>query len=512
LEAAGATTEWWERRGFWAFLVVLSILPLLYPQFPPMVDLPGHIGRYKIAMGDSELLARFYRFQWHLSGNLGADLIIIPLSWLVGPEAATKFVVTLIPPLMVTALLAISRTVHGQLSPTAAMVVPLVYTQPFLYGFINYMLSATFALWALYLFYVLGRAGRMRLRAALLVPIGFILFVTHVSGWGILGLTALAVEWSRYRTMGCKPYEAAWKASLQMTPLMLPLLLLLSWQSDAAGETTDWFLWFRKISLSAMLFRDLWPAADRAAGIFLNAFVGLMLIKRLRRLDPAIGFGSLAIFGAFLLLPFVIFGSAYSDIRLLPISLMLLFVAVQPLPPEDRRIAQFLASAATAFAVVQIVAVTIAFAVAGDRLRNQLSVIDAVDRGARIAVAVGRCGYWTLPRADHLSSMAIVRKEAFVNDQWFLPGSVSLVVHYPEAGAYAHDPSQVMFEDDCGPKLLNDWMAGLPADAFDYVWLIDTVPMPRAYSPNWQLVAERPGSRLYRKLAPRQAGRVSTQP
>lgn len=500
---------WWESRWFACALILLSVVPLLYPPFPPLVDLPSHMGRYKIAMGDSALLARFFEFRWQLSGNLGADLLIVPLSWIVGPVAATKFIVTLIPPLTVGAVLAVSKTVLGRHSPTAALAVPLTYTQPFLYGFLNYVLAVALALWIFCLFLRLGRAGRLKVRAALMVPLGFALFITHVSGWGILGLIAFASEWVRLRAEGHGPGKAIGLAAVQMVPLVLPLFLLLLWQSGASGTTWGWLDWRRKLRWSMMLFRDGWPAVDKLTSVALFALAIAILLVNSFRIDRLLGFSALALLGAFLALPFILFGSALGDIRIVPVMLMLLFAGVRATADKDQRPAMILASAVAAFVVLRVAAVTVSFAHAADRQKEQLAVLDRVERGSRIAVAVGdKCSDWKLPRSDHLGSMAIVRREAFVNDQWYLPGSVSLIVRNPEAGAYATDPSQLLPYGRCGPEVLDQWMERLPASAFDHVWLLETEAMPKRFAGEWRLVAERPGSRLYA----RQAGRVSTQP
>ena len=43
-------------------LMALSTIPLLYPANPPLVDLFGHMGRYRVQLdlGTSPLLQRFY--------------------------------------------------------------------------------------------------------------------------------------------------------------------------------------------------------------------------------------------------------------------------------------------------------------------------------------------------------------------------------------------------------------------------------------------------------------------
>jgi len=504
---------WWETRWFAAALIALSVVPMLYPGFPPLVDLPSHMGRYKIAMGDSSYLARYFDFRWQLSGNLGADLLIVPLAWVAGPVAATKIVTILIPPLIVAATLAIGKQAHGRLSPCAAMAVPLVYTLPFLYGFLNYMLAVALALWVYYLFVRLGRAGRLKLRAALMAPMALLLFITHISGWGIVGLIAFASEWVRLRETGQSAARAASGSAIQMLPLALPLLLLLAWQSEAVGTTKYWFDWKLKILWSATLFRDSWRVLDSLTLLVVYALMAIVLLARPFRIDRSLGMGALALFIAFAVLPFVIFGSSLSDIRLLPVPLMLLFAGVRPFEAGQHRLAIGTATAVAAIVLSRMALVTLSFAQASDRQRQQLSVLGHVERGARVAVAVGgKCRFWPLPRSDHLGSMAIVRREAFANDQWFLPGSVSLIVHYPLAGSYASDPSQFLPNDGCAPEDLAAWVQRLPATAFDYMWLLETGPVAARLTTGWVLVAQGPDSRLYRKERPYRAGRLNTQP
>ena len=64
----------------------------------------------------------------------------------------------------------------------------------FLFGFLNFTLSMALAFLAFGLWLRLGRLGRTKLRAALFVPLSFILFLTHAFGWGTLGLLAFSAE------------------------------------------------------------------------------------------------------------------------------------------------------------------------------------------------------------------------------------------------------------------------------------------------------------------------------
>ena len=54
-------------------MALLSMVPLLWPDIPPLVDLPGHMGRYRVQLDlhTYPWLTDWYNFQWQLIGNLG---------------------------------------------------------------------------------------------------------------------------------------------------------------------------------------------------------------------------------------------------------------------------------------------------------------------------------------------------------------------------------------------------------------------------------------------------------
>ena len=112
---------WWERRSTVAALVLLSALPLLWPDVPPLLDLPGHIGRYRVQLdgATSPALQSYYMFEWRLIGNLGVDLLVMPLARIFGLELAVKLIVLAIPPMTVAGFLWVSREVAGRVPPSA---------------------------------------------------------------------------------------------------------------------------------------------------------------------------------------------------------------------------------------------------------------------------------------------------------------------------------------------------------------------------------------------------------
>src|SRR6478752_7322951 len=116
-EVANVVRPWWESRLCIALVVVATMIPLLYPKIPPLVDLFGHMGRYRVELdlAQSPWLQRYYDYHWAAIGNLGVDLLVVPLSKLVGLEPAVKWIVLMIPPLTVAGFLWVADEVHGRI-------------------------------------------------------------------------------------------------------------------------------------------------------------------------------------------------------------------------------------------------------------------------------------------------------------------------------------------------------------------------------------------------------------
>ena len=41
---------WWQTRGFIVAAMAAAIVPLLWPPIPPLTDLLGHIGSYRVQL------------------------------------------------------------------------------------------------------------------------------------------------------------------------------------------------------------------------------------------------------------------------------------------------------------------------------------------------------------------------------------------------------------------------------------------------------------------------------
>ena len=483
-----AQLRWWQTRAFVLLMVLVAIVPLLWPTIPPLVDLPGHMGRYRVQLdrGAHGWLSGWYDFNWSLIGNLGIDLLIEPLAPILGLEVAVKLIVILIPALTVSGLLWIAREVHGRIPATALFALPLAYGYPFQFGFVNFALSMAIALNLFALWLRLARLHHLTLRAVLFVPLSCALWVCHTFGWGVLGVLAFSAEMIRQHDLRKDRASGHWleswiRAGLGCLPLALPFVLMIAWRSGdhVTGQTADWFRWPSKMNWVLMVLRDRWMALDIASVTVL--FVILLKGIRDSRVEYSRNLVLSALFlgAVYILLPRIVFGSAYADMRLAPFVLAVALIALRPKPGLSMRGAAVIASLGLAFFGVRIVATTASYHLYSERYDAVLPALDHVPVGAKIVTFVGRrCqDDWTYSRLEHIPAIALERRLAYTNDQWSMPGAQLLTARYYPAGSFAHDPSQVVTDRYCR----GEWwrpitlaMRWFPRKAFDYVWLLNT--------------------------------------
>ncbi len=481
----GGPRHWWDDKRFLLLVVIIMAIPLLLPQLPPLVDLPGHMARYRVSLdiASSPPLQDFFSFQWRLIGNLGIDLLVIPLERIFGLELAVKLIVIAIPVLTASGMIWIAREVHGQIPPTLFFALPLAYGHPFHFGFVNFALAMALALNAFALWLRLGRLGRLKLRAQLFVPIGLLLWLCHTFGWATLCVLAFSAELVRDHDEEGGWYLPFVHAAIQCLSLAPPMLLMLAWRSDqGGGETGDWFKWDIKWRWLTMILRDRWMDFDKASVAMLVVVLLWAAVARILQFSRMLMLTTAFLCVTYVLLPRVVFGSAYADMRLTPYMLAFALIAIRPKPGEGSRAFLPVIIASLLFFGVRIGATTISFAEHGARANQALAALDHVPHGARMISFVRReCGLpWDTSRMEHLPAMATVRRHAFTNDQWNMPGGQLLAIKKADAPGFDRDASQLVSTRRCYRepwRPLSTSLAKFPRDAFDYLWLID----PPAY-------------------------------
>ena len=500
----GHKLHWWQTRWFVVAMVIVAMIPLFWPDIPPLVDLPGHMGRYRVQLDGAAYpwLAEWYDFRWALIGNLGVDLLIEPLAPIFGLELAVKLIIMAIPALTVSGLLWIAREVHGRIPATALFALPLAYSYPFQFGFVNFALSMALALNLFALWLRMGRLGNLKLRAIVFVPLSCALWVCHTFGWGVLGILAFSAEMIRQHDLrkdgrGGHWLESWTRAAIGCLPLALPFLMMVLWRSGdhVTGKTMDWFNWRAKVGWVIMVLRDRWMAFDLASATVL--FVILLKGVRDHRVEYSrnLLLSTLFLTAIFVLLPRIVFGSAYADMRLAPFVIAIALIALRPRHGLSFRGASTLAALGLLFCGARFVGTTISYIQFDREYDRTLAALDHVPKGARLLTMVGRTcrDEWLYSRLEHAAGIALERRIAYANDQWSMAGGQLLTVRYTPAGRFAHDPSQLVTDRRCRGEWwrpLRVSLAYLPREAFDYAWLINPPPVEPAFmtglTPIWR--------------------------
>ena len=500
---------YWRRPWFLLALSLLTAVPLLLPDTPPLVDLPGHLGRYRIQLDldSSEHLQRFFAFDWQLIGNLGVDLLVVPLAALVGLEPAVKLIVIAIPPLTAAGIFWTAHEVHGRVPPMTLFAIPFAYSFPFNFGFINFALSIAFAFLALAWWLSLTRNGRFRLRAAFFLAVSCVVWLCHAFGWGVLGVLVWGSEFARTREDGRTTLKSGVAATLSCAPLMAPIVLMALWRGGTAEGLTSGFFQFdlKLFALSATL-RDRWLPWDALGAAAALVLLAAPAFDRRLSFAPALAVPALLFAILFLLFPTKLFGSAYADARLVPVAIMVGLTALRLRPPAANGAPKAMAALGCLFIAARLGGNFVSFAQADSEARQHLAVVEPVPMGSRVLfLAEQQCGLaWALPRTSHLGSFVIVRRYGFANDQWDVPGAQLLRIVYEVPDAFRADPSQFFVPEACsganesaviryaggGSSQIPSReaaLAGFPRAAFDYVWVIG---------------APAPGDALHPELTP----------
>lgn len=475
--------------AFWLALLVLSALPLLIPAIPPLVDLPGHMGAYQLALhpADRPSLAHFYDHHWYLIGNLGVDLLMVPAGSVFGVEAGTKLVVTLIPVMTVLGFLLVARVAHGRLPPTTLIALPFAYNYPFHYGFVNYCLGMALMGLAFALWMRLADRERFLLRGMVFALIAPTIWIAHAVAWALLCVVCGSEELWRQRQARQNWPIAIGRAIVRCLPLCGPVLLMPFSPHEGPSAIGGFLQPVGILKWIVALNRDRWMTFDIGATIFVAVILVLAAFGRFGlRFTPRLGWPAAALLLLYVLAPQTINGSDFVSARIIPfaVAFALLAIRAEPIDAPHRR---WIMLVAVAFFLARTAGTTLSLWLYDRSYREALIALDRMPDGSRIAAFSPQgCApsfrYWANPRLQHLASIAILRQGAFTNDQWTIKGLQLVRTRFAQASPLLGDPSEVVTLEPCtrpGVRYLPDALAAVPRGAFDYVWLLGVPPESR---------------------------------
>lgn len=493
LFAAQPAPEMAERDPFvplrWpvvALVCLLFLLPWLFVSTPPIIDVPGHMGRMAVALapGDSALHA-FFSFTWIPVLNLGSDALIVTLSPALGLIGSTWLVCAATPVLTALGVIAVARTLNPRGATALPWALIFVMNWPFLYGFLNYSLTIGFALLAVALWFRLER--RPALRAGLYLALLPLLMVSHAVG-GTMAAILIASQEAGRREIWRRANWTRSKASAisrALWPLsgVVAFVILWMWLAPPTSGETRWLVSL-KIDSVIMALRDQNVILDigSVAAAFTVLIVGRRWGARYRNgtLVPVIAAASLVV-----LAPSVLNAAHHIDTRLAPVALMLA-LALQDWSGVASARRRRVAMAGALLLVIRLIVTTTSFIGYERSYASELSALDQVRPGSRILsfVAVGcRLSDWKRHRLEHIPNVATVTHQAWVNAHWEMDGVNMLHVRYRPHADYYRDPSAFVFPERCidmklplaerSRRTLQETLTVAPIDGADYLWLVN---------------------------------------
>lgn len=437
-------------------LSLLASLPAIVAWTPQMTDYPSHLAGYRIMLdhGSDPFLTWYFLFQWEWTGNLGAELLMVPLAPIFGIETAGRIIVALIPALTGLAIVSVSWVLRRRVGLGPILALVTIWSPSLLMGFLNYSLSLALALFTFALWVKMEGSPWRRL---VMIPLGFVVWLCHVSGWGIMGVLVFGYEWTKRRDWrDWRPFLAPW-------PLIFPLLPMLAGMgSNSKVSYGRWGVLEYKWSILVRALRNQDQFFDIATlCVLLLVILAALLV---RRYDGRLGWAALILLGLTMIVPRQIFGGDYADYRLSTAALMVALLAVD----FRSRIPTWLLVVASLLFVSRTGLTTWVWYRDAQTARTMIAALDYVPEGSRVATAVAiPRRQWFFGPFEHFGSYAVVRNGAMENSNFALP-DVHMLSMRERRYSFADPTQRILY----APNQRIDLRKFRPARHADYLWYI----------------------------------------
>lgn len=461
-----------------AVALMLVAAPVFSTVLPPLLDYPNHLARMHLLAEGGDA---FYCVRWAALPNLAEDLIVPPLARVIPLEIAAKLFLVMIFALLAGGVVWLNRVAAGRWRLWPLLAFLLLYNRIFLWGFLNYLFGIGIALCGAALWLALEKT-RAWLQILLSSLVALACFISHIAAFGFYALVILGIEAAPAAAeLRTRQWPALGRrAAIAAAQFAAPLVLFFSGLRGAEGNISYPAIW-RKADLLFSVFDNYDRAFDLVSfGAFLALLAWLACVRRLglvSRLGWATGF----VFVAYLLLPSQIFGGSGTDHRL-PTALFLLLIAATAPRFPGRRVAAAVGVSAALLLVVRLGVIERVWQQADRIYSADLVGIDALPRGAKLAIAHPADLFHVAPVPEvHLAALAISRREAFVPTLFAIPGQQPIVLKPDLAGSAAAAQPQRLWQVLVGSETDNDH---LPAELgrYDFIAVTDRRPIPQLWN------------------------------
>ena len=314
----------------WFVLGAALLAPLTLVDIPPLLDYPNHLARaFVLAFGSRDpILAQMYAPHWAIIPNLGIDLVLPPLLYVLPPYVAGRLIIALAIVLPVIGTIAYSRAVFGTRSLWPLASVLVAYNGTLLLGFLNFDAGLGLALLLAAAWIVWREQYPVRI-LALAIAGAVALFFCHLMSLVFCAILIGGYEaeyvWRR-RDAGL----VATRAATAMLPLIAPLILYALSPLSPVVDGLEWPTLDNKLRELVLPFANYLLPLDIATA---GAVVGYLLLCTVRgrcrvTLGSSIALGLVALL--FVASPNAVKGTYLFDTRFIVMLGFLLFGTVLP--------------------------------------------------------------------------------------------------------------------------------------------------------------------------------------
>jgi hypothetical protein len=493
--APGGALRVWSA---YALLMMLVAVPVFSTVLPPLFDYPNHLARmHLLAEGGNA----FYGVHWAPLPNLAQDLIVPSLARVMPLELASKLFLVMVFGLIAGGTIWLNRVATGAWRLWPLLSFLLLYNRVFLWGFVNYLFGIGVALAGIALWLSLEREQWwLRVLASTVVAIAC--YFSHIAAFGFYALVILGVELApAFGELRARQWPALGRRiAIAGTQFAVPAALLLgNWRPTAAGVVHYAAVW-RKADLLFSIFDNYNRVLDISSFGLLLGLLGWLAWTRSLRPTRRLAWSLGLVFLAYLLLPSQIYGASGTDHRL-PIAVFLLLIGASAPRFPNRRAAAIVGAVTASLLLVRLAVIEHVWRQADQIYSADLAGIDALPRGAKLAVAMpaGLTHVAPIPEA-HLPALAIARREVFVPTLFADLRQQPIALNPPYAAlAEAALPPQIwaaLVDDDIAERVRL-----LPAlEQYDFAVFIDKRPIHVPPSRCLRSIFERPSFQIFAVL------------
>jgi hypothetical protein len=420
--------------GMMAVAAALVLVPILVNRFVPSNDYPFHLARMIILANlDDPIFSRFYQMGSFSLPNLAMDAIVLPASRIFGAELATRAFVAITVLATISGAMFLHWAAHRRFSVWPLLAVALAYNGVFRFGFFNYLFGLAVALHAAALWLAI-KPGPKRLAMALLSSL--LLMYCHMEAFGVFAVIAGAIELERaFTEWPGKSWGVLRDLLVAATPFLavIALFLLVSPTASEIGRNIAYapgFLTKPAGALFAISSGILW--LDAVSLLSIASLCLFLVTTGSLAFSRPLGFATVMMGFALLVLPVDIMGATYADSRLAPALALLALITPGLNPRAPRRTVNAVLGTILALAALQSAAMSGEWARYNRGIAAIVDGMKNIEPGATVFAATAdsyptliadtpeRRAAWQ-PSLKHVASYAVLGAPVFVPMTWAEP-------------------------------------------------------------------------------------------